>query len=137
MLEPILTDEQRELLESERTLLAETRTALERNEAADDDLRALSDSVAQLDELFLLVVVGEFNAGKSALINALLGSEVLAEGVPGKPMPKFAFSDAESGAVVDFLIWLDKHGERYRSEFEVTRGGGAWSLGNVPWFEYE
>jgi small GTP-binding protein len=35
----------------------------------------------QLDELFLLVVVGEFNAGKSALINALLGDEVLAEGV--------------------------------------------------------
>ncbi|MDO8588714.1 MAG: dynamin family protein, partial [Armatimonadota bacterium] len=34
-----------------------------------------------LDELFLLVVVGEFNAGKSAFINALLGKPVLAEGV--------------------------------------------------------
>ena len=28
-------------------------------------------SIAQLDELFLLVIVGEFNAGKSAFINAL------------------------------------------------------------------
>ena len=28
---------------------------------------------AQLDELFLLVVIGEFNAGKSAFVNALLG----------------------------------------------------------------
>ena len=35
----------------------------------------------QLDELFLLVVVGEFNAGKSAFINALLGRRVLEEGV--------------------------------------------------------
>jgi small GTP-binding protein len=81
VLEPILTDEQRELLERERELLAEVQTALGRNEVSAEDLKALTDSVAQLDELFLLVVVGEFNAGKSALINALLGSEVLAEGV--------------------------------------------------------
>jgi small GTP-binding protein len=54
---------------------------LERSEISSEDLSALADSVAQLDELFLLVVVGEFNAGKSALINALLGRKVLAEGV--------------------------------------------------------
>jgi small GTP-binding protein len=81
MLEPILTDEQRELLAVERELLAEVAAGLERAEAAEDDRRALADSVQQLDELFLLVVVGEFNAGKSALINALLGEQVLAEGV--------------------------------------------------------
>jgi small GTP-binding protein len=81
MLEPILTDQQRELLNTERELLAEVSAGLERNETAPEDLSALSDSVGQLDELFLLVVVGEFNAGKSALINALLGREVLAEGV--------------------------------------------------------
>jgi small GTP-binding protein len=34
-----------------------------------------------LDDLFLLVVVGEFNAGKSACINALLGQKLLKEGV--------------------------------------------------------
>lgn len=81
MLEPILTDEQRALLAEERELLAEVAAGLERAEAANDDLRTLSDSVQQLDELFLLIVVGEFNAGKSALINALLGERVLAEGV--------------------------------------------------------
>jgi small GTP-binding protein len=81
MLDPILTDEQRELLARERELLAEVAAGLERSDAADDDLSALADSVHQLDELFLLVVVGEFNAGKSALINALLGQGVLAEGV--------------------------------------------------------
>jgi small GTP-binding protein len=81
VLEPILNADQKELLESERALLAEAQAALERCEASADDLRALANSVQQLDELFLLVVVGEFNAGKSALINALLGREVLAEGV--------------------------------------------------------
>ena len=81
MLEPILNAEQRELLQAERELLAEVKAGLDRNETPAEDLSALADSVGQLDELFLLVVVGEFNAGKSALINALLGREVLAEGV--------------------------------------------------------
>ena len=81
MLEPILTDQQRELLTTERELLSGVSAELERSETSPDDLRALADSVNQLDELFLLVVVGEFNAGKSALINALLGQAVLAEGV--------------------------------------------------------
>ncbi len=46
---------------------------------------ALQDALAQalqgLQAPFLLVVVGEFNAGKSALINALLGAPLLPEGV--------------------------------------------------------
>ena len=41
----------------------------------------MAASIRQLDELFLLVVVGEFNAGKSAFINALVGQPVLHEGV--------------------------------------------------------
>ena len=81
MLEPILNSVQNELLTAERELLAEVKAALERSDTAAEDLKALADSVRQLDELFLLVVVGEFNAGKSALINALLGEAVLAEGV--------------------------------------------------------
>jgi GTP-binding protein EngB required for normal cell division len=48
---------------------------------AADDLRTLNASIRQLDDLFLLVVAGEFNAGKSAAINALIGSPVLEEGV--------------------------------------------------------
>ena len=43
--------------------------------------KALADAREQLALPFLLVVVGEFNAGKSALINALLGAQVLEEGV--------------------------------------------------------
>jgi len=38
--------------------------------------RRFERSIEQLDDLFLLVVVGEFNAGKSAFINALAGRSV-------------------------------------------------------------
>ena len=50
-------------------------------EASDEDLALLKNSLLQLDELFLLVVVGEFNAGKSAFVNAMLGDNILTEGV--------------------------------------------------------
>ena len=38
-----------------------------------EEISLLEDALKQLDELFLLVVVGEFNSGKSTVINALLG----------------------------------------------------------------
>ena len=40
----------------------------------------MQKAILQLDELFLIVIAGEFNAGKSALVNALLGEKVLPEG---------------------------------------------------------
>jgi len=64
-----------------KSLLAELRDALARFGAPAEDQELLSSSIAQLDELFLLVVVGEFNAGKSAFINALVGQTILDEGV--------------------------------------------------------
>ena len=64
-----------------RTLLAELRDRLARLPATEHDTTTLANSIRQLDDLFLLVVVGEFNAGKSALINALLGERVVEEGV--------------------------------------------------------
>jgi small GTP-binding protein len=81
MLSKILTPAQDELLKDERRLLARLRVALSRFDAAAEHQEALDRSIEQLDELFLLVVIGEFNAGKSAFINALLGSRVVAEGV--------------------------------------------------------
>ena len=70
-----------EELNSGRELLAELRDALIRFGVTDADREALAASIAQLDEFFLLVVVGEFNAGKSAFINALVGERALQEGV--------------------------------------------------------
>ena len=46
-----------------------------------EDQEALRQSIQQLDEFFLIVVVGEFNSGKRAVINALLGQRLLEEGV--------------------------------------------------------
>lgn len=68
-------------LNTGRLLLAEVRDALTRFGASDADQAALAASIRQLDEFFLLVVVGEFNAGKSAFINALAGQRILQEGV--------------------------------------------------------
>lgn len=62
-------------------MLARLRTALVRFDAAAEHQRALDRSIEQLDELFLLVIVGEFNSGKSAFINALAGSRIVEEGV--------------------------------------------------------
>jgi small GTP-binding protein len=81
MLSKILTLAQDELLKEERRILSRLRLALSRFDAAAEHQAALDRSIEQLDELFLLVVIGEFNAGKSAFINALLGSRVVAEGV--------------------------------------------------------
>jgi small GTP-binding protein len=81
MLSKILTPAQDELLKEERRILSRLRLALSRFDAAAEHQAALDRSIEQLDELFLLVVIGEFNAGKSAFINALLGSRVVAEGV--------------------------------------------------------
>jgi small GTP-binding protein len=77
----ILDAEQERLLADERRVLGALAAALARLEVTPDDQETLQRSVRQLDELFLLVVVVEFNAGKSAFINALLGKSVLEEGV--------------------------------------------------------
>lgn len=77
----ILTQKQEQLLQRERVILSDLRKALAAYGALEEDQSALDDSILQLDDFFLLVVVGEFNAGKSAFINALLGKRVLREGV--------------------------------------------------------
>jgi small GTP-binding protein len=80
---PLLSDRQQELLEQERQLLQRLLTAIEQFgvDVAPSDVKALRDTLEHLDELFLLVIAGEFNSGKSSFINALLGETVQAEGV--------------------------------------------------------
>ncbi len=77
----ILTPEQERLLAEERRQLGELSASLARWDASREDQATLERSVRQLEELFLLVVVGEFNSGKSTFINALLGERILDEGV--------------------------------------------------------
>ena len=80
-MQQVLTAEQGRILQEERRLLGDLQVALARLDAPDSDLGLIGNALAQLEELFLMVVVGEFNAGKSAVINALLGGDYLPEGV--------------------------------------------------------
>lgn len=64
-----------------RSALEDLRVELATFGSAKEDLDTLRQAARDLDELFLMVVVGEFNSGKSALINALLGTDLLEEGV--------------------------------------------------------
>lgn len=77
----ILTAEQEEILSRARDTLGHLRDVLADANASPDDRATLADSIRQLDDLFLLVIAGEFNAGKSAFINALLGQPLQEEGV--------------------------------------------------------
>ena len=80
-LKSILDPAQQELVREERRILNDLRVSLIRFGASDENMAPLERSIEQLDELFLLVVVGEFNAGKSAFINALVGERRMEEGV--------------------------------------------------------
>ncbi len=66
-----LTGEVRELLTRGLEVLAR----------AEDETTPLRQAIQDLEGPFLLVVAGEFNSGKSSLLNALLGRELLREGV--------------------------------------------------------
>ena len=81
MLKRILDQARQDLLKEERRRLGDLRVLLVRLGAPEESQKALAHAIAQLDELFLLVVVGEFNSGKSSLINAILGERVVEEGV--------------------------------------------------------
>ena len=77
----ILDQAQQDVVREERRILNDLRASLIRFGASDENLAPLERSIEALDELFLLVVVGEFNAGKSAFINALTGEKRMEEGV--------------------------------------------------------
>ncbi len=80
-MDAILNTEQEELLKRTRDTLGRLRDLLGDTAASKENRTALADSIRQLDDLFLLVVAGEFNSGKSAFINAFLGQELQTEGV--------------------------------------------------------
>jgi small GTP-binding protein len=81
------------LVRREAALLVSLRETLEREQG--DERRRVDELLATLEDLFTIVIVGEFNAGKSSLINALFGAKLRVEG----PIP------------VDDVISILRHGE--------------------------
>src|ERR671921_730332 len=78
----ILDKRWRQLADRERALLEHLVEFLQGFGAPPEDASLVRRKLEDLEELFLLVIVGEFNSGKSAFINALLGEDELSrEGV--------------------------------------------------------
>lgn len=86
------------LLTRERLLLSDLLAFLDTQGAPPEALAHVRRAIVNLDESFLLVVVGEFNAGKSSFLNALLGSPVLPEGVTPTTDRIYVLTHGEAGA---------------------------------------
>jgi len=116
-LEQVLTRHQGELVALERRLVLRVRDVLAQSDGARADIERLASLVNEMDELFLLVVVGEYNSGKSTFINALLGDEV------------FAMGDLPTTRAISILRYgeagppeaIDAHVQLYHYPLEVLR----------------
>jgi len=102
MRDKILKATQEERLNAVRDQLVALQGALGRFPATKEDSATLQEAIRHMTELFLLVVVGEFNSGKSVFVNALLGEPLLEEGV----IP------------TTFRIQIVRHGERLERQVE-------------------
>ncbi len=80
-LRSLLNDEQKALLQRIKNLLARVPADLSALSISKADAALLREASDALEELFLVVVVGEFNSGKSNFINALLGDRFCRTGV--------------------------------------------------------
>ncbi|XP_068658902.1 probable transmembrane GTPase FZO-like, chloroplastic isoform X2 [Aristolochia californica] len=77
----LFTEKTKQFIEAERLVLLEAITTIRKAAPMMEEVSLLEDAVARLDDPFLLVIVGEFNSGKSTVINALLGHKYLQDGV--------------------------------------------------------
>ncbi len=95
--------------DDERALLNRLRQVLEDAGVEAATVASVEDVARHLDALFLVVVVGEFNAGKSSVLNALFGEPVMEEG----PIP--------TTAKVTILRYGEERMDRQLSEYLVER----------------
>lgn len=103
----VVDSEVQALLRREQRLLVELRETLEREQA--DERRRVDELIATLEDLFTIVIVGEFNSGKSSLINALFGQTLRTEG----PIPV--------DDVISVLRYAEKPSQRRLSDFVVEQ----------------
>ena len=76
-----LSKDQKKIFEDVRNTLTEVLTTAARSNLPEEASETLRDTLKTLEDRFLVVVVGEFNSGKSTFINALLNTEILETGV--------------------------------------------------------
>lgn len=77
----VLSASRENLIAKQKEFLTDLIAYIENACPSLEEVGLLRDSVKQLDELFLVVIVGEFNSGKSAVVNAMLGGSIVPEGI--------------------------------------------------------
>lgn len=76
----LVPEKYEELINETRLQLNDLKHIVERH--AEDNLKPkISSAIDSLDNLFMIVFMGEFSTGKSSVINALIGEKVLREGI--------------------------------------------------------
>ena len=115
----VVTRAQEALIAQELDLLDRLLAAVADFPVTPEDRAAIEDAAERLTALFLLVIVGEFNAGKSAFINALAGAPVMPEGV----LP--------TTAVINLLRHGDAASERLLPDGIIERTWPAPFLGEI------
>lgn len=69
------------IIDEEISMLNQLQTLTSSIDSNSSDISLLKDTLSGINDLFMIVVVGEFNSGKSSLINSLLGGNYLSTGV--------------------------------------------------------
>ena len=72
MKQPWLDEKFSDVIDTLKQKMFELKQYLSDSEIGSETVNQLSDIILNLDELFLLVIVGEVKSGKSSFINALL-----------------------------------------------------------------
>ncbi len=96
-------------VQEERAILRSVHTCILKTGSRQTDVNHVHEAIERLDELFLLVIVGEFNSGKSAFINALIEKKVLEEG----PTP--------TTDIINILKYGEEHSTRIVANLSVTK----------------
>ena len=127
MRQTFLNNDQLLFLQTEKQSLNEILASLKTFNLSDESLQNLRKAIDQLDELFLIVAVGEFNAGKSALINALLGEKVLTEGVTPTTarVTLVRFGEAVNEQIVDEGFAIVTHPMELLKELNIVDSPGT------------
>ncbi|MCD4657297.1 MAG: dynamin family protein, partial [Planctomycetes bacterium] len=109
MKQPWLDEEFLEVIDELKSRMLELEPYLSDSEIETDTVKQLTDIILNLDELFLLVIVGEVKSGKSSMINALFGEKICPEGV-------IPVTDR-----INVLKYSEKPMEKYTGDFMVER----------------
>lgn len=98
-----ISENHREVYKNVRNTLTELLVSVSRTNLPDQSISALRETVKALEDQFLVVIVGEYNSGKSSFINALLKTNILPTGITPTTnlIHLIRYADAESTTPIE------------------------------------